>query len=187
MTPPLFMTIPTASIQKDLIEKSVLHLHAAAQTILSISQPLSSHLISRLLATAEENDVNLPESYIDNRVCQRCGTIFLPGVTCTTRTVQSRRQKRMKKDSTWVIYECKVCKKQFKTETEIPTIKLVDVGKPVSTQRLEEEPQCTSSNTPNRVGKRKRRERLQGLKSAIEKSKAEKIVQLDLLDLMKVD
>ena len=181
------MNLPAASIQKDLIEKSVLHLHTAAQTIFSISQPLSSHLVSNLLATADENDVNLPKSYIDTRVCQRCGTIFLPGVTCTTRTVQSRRQKRTKKDSTWVIYECKACKKQFKTETEIPTIKSLDVGKPAPAQRLEKEPQSTSATTPSRVAKKRRRERLQGLKSAIEKSKAEKNVQLDLLDLMKVD
>lgn len=180
------MTIPVASIHKDLIEKSVLHLHTAAQTILSISQPLSSHLVSNLLATADENDINLPKPYIDTRVCQRCGTIFLPGVTCTIRTVQSRRHKRAKKDLTWVIYECKACKKQFKTETEIPTIKSIDVGKPVSAQRLEEEPQRASTTTPRPVGKRKRRGRLQGLRSAIEKSKAEKAVQLDLLDLMKV-
>lgn len=181
------MAIPAASIPKDLVEKTVLHLQTAAQTILSISQPLSSHLVSKLLATADGNDVSLPKSYIDTRVCQRCGTIFLPGVTCTIRTIQSRRQKRTKTDSTWVIYECKACKKQFKTETEIPTIKSIDVGKTVSAQQLEEEPQCTSTTTQRRVGKRRRRERLQGLKSAIEKSRAENTIQLDLLDLMKVD
>lgn len=182
------MTTSAASIPRELIEKSVLHLHAAAQTILPISQSLSSHLASRLLATADENDVNLPKSYIETRVCQRCGTIYLPGVTCSVRTVQSRRQKRMKKGLTWVIYECVACRKQYRTESEVPADALLNLGTSSLAQRTEQKKLDISTSTLSQVRKKRKRDRLQGLKSAIEKSKAEKAtVQLDLIDLMKVD
>src|SRR5271154_1330609 len=168
-------------IPKDLIEKSVLHLHTAAQSLLPLSQSISSHLASSLIAAADENDLNLPKSYIETRVCQRCGTLYLPGVTCAVRTAKSRRQKRKGKGFTWVIYECKACKRQYKTETEV-SIKTSLGVRTTPVQRVEEKkleiPKSTSE-----VRKKRKRDRLQGLKSAIEKSKAEKTTaQLDLLD-----
>jgi RNase P subunit RPR2 len=174
-------------IPKDLIEKSILHLHAGAQSLLPLSQSISSHLTSSLIAAADENDLNLPKSYIETRVCQRCGTLYLPGVTCVVRTTQSRRQKRKGKGFTWVIYECKACKKQYKTEIEVSMKTSLDVRTTLLAQGVEEK-KLEIPKSASEVRKRRKRDRLLGLQSAIEKSKAEKTTaQLDLLDLMKVD
>ena len=182
------MTSLATSVPKDLAEKSVLHLHAVAHAVLPISQSLSSYLASSLLATASENEVNLPKPYIDSRICQRCGTIYLPGVTCSVITVQSRRQKRKEKGLTWVIYRCKACKMQYRTEIEIPKATSLDVRKPMSIGKTEEKQADITPASASQVRKRRKRERLQGLKSAVEKSKAERTtVQLDLIDLMKID
>jgi RNase P subunit RPR2 len=167
-------------------EKSILHLHAAAHSLLLQSLPLSSHLASRLLVAAAENDVNLPQAYVETRLCQRCGTLYMPGVTCTVRSVQSRRQKRKARNLTWVVYDCKVCKGTFKTEVDLPHAETQRQRAEVQLP-IEEKKSDVHVVSQGRAAKRKR-ERMQGLKSAIEKSKAEKTtLQLDLQDLMRVD
>ena len=169
----------------DLAQKSILHLHAAAQTTLSISPSLSAHLGNHLLAIADENDVNLPKSYIETRFCQRCGSLYIPGVTCFIRMAQSRRQKRKAKDFSWVIYNCEVCKKEFRIEVQQP-IARERVSEPVPFVGTTEG--RIKTETPANAGRKRRRERLQGLKGAIEKAKAEKTqTSFGLLDLMKVD
>ena len=170
----------------DLGQKSILYLHAAAQTLLPISQSLSSHLGSNLLSAANDNDVNIPKSFLETRICQHCGSLYLPGVSCTVRTIQSRRQKRKAKHLAWLIYECTVCWNRFRTETEIQKTKPEDGPQslPSTVGQRVELPKVSSAGTE----KNRKRERLRGLKSAIEKTKAEKsVVKLDLLDLMKVD
>jgi RNase P subunit RPR2 len=179
------MTSRSVSAPPDVIEKSILHLHAAAYSLLPTSQPLSSHLTSHLLLTAAENDINLPQSYVDTRLCQRCGTIYIPGVTCTVRSDQSRRQKRKAKHLAWVVYECKICQCTFRTEVDVPqTLKRNQPSESSTTRGAN---RVIPTLPQGRAAKRKR-ERTEGLKSAIEKSKANKATtQLDLKDLMRVD
>ena len=179
----------TSTVPPDLTQKSLLHLHTAAQTVIALNPPLSSHLGSRLLSTADENDVNLPPSYIDTRFCQRCGTINVPGVTCLTRCVQSRRQKRKAKGFMWVVYECKVCNGTFRTEVENSVSSAVPLNRDGG---VSQEPKGSSregitgeESTGSNTRKRRKREKLQGLIGAIQKSKAEKTPQLGLQDLMK--
>jgi len=179
------MTSRSVAVPPDVIEKSILHLHAAAHSLLPISQPLSSHLTSNLLLTAAENDINLPQSYVDTRLCQRCGTIYIPGVTCTVRSDQSRRQKRKAKHLAWVVYECKICQCTFRTEVDVPqTLK----GNQPSESSITRGANRVIPALPQGRAAKRKRERTQGLKSAIEKSKADKATtQLDLKDLMRVD
>jgi RNase P subunit RPR2 len=166
----------------ELTQKTILHLHAAAYSLLPTSQQLSSHLACSLISTAIENDINLPQSYVDTRLCQRCGTIYRLGETCTVRTLQSRRQRRKAQSMTWLVYDCKVCKGTFRTEVSVP-LASKNIGRPEMTQS--EAPKLVAQS--GRAARRKR-ERIQGLKAAIEKSKAEKsMTQLDLQDLMRVD
>jgi RNase P subunit RPR2 len=177
------MSLPS-DVPPDLSQKSLIHLHKAAQTILPVNQSLSSHLGSHLLSTAHEADINLPQSYIETRFCRRCGTLYVPGVTCLTRCSQSRRQKRKAKGFMWVVCECKVCNGQFRTEVENSTPTAVPIKRDSeieakSVTRKEED-------TPgDNTRKRRKRETLKGLIGAIEKSKAEKIPELGLQDLMK--
>jgi len=170
----------------DLVESSLLHLDAAAHSVLPASRSLSSHLVSNLYARAEEKDKKLPKSYLDTRVCQRCGNIYIPGVSCIVRTIQSRRQKRKEKGMTWVIYECKACNKHFRIETQLPTVGSSGIHHLTDRQQGKKLDQIIA--TSNQLGKKRKRERLQGLKNAIEKSRAEKAkpFELDLLDLMKI-
>jgi RNase P subunit RPR2 len=183
----------------DLAQKSILHLHAAAQSLLPVSQAVSSHLGSRVLFDATENDINLPQTYVETRLCQRCGTIYVPGVTCVVRNIQSRRQRRKARNLTWVVYECKVCSGTFRTEVDVPLRKAKAQDHPPHSERMEvqrkegntQRKEANKTVEPpvleSRSSKRKRG-RIQGLKSAIEKSKAEKSTrQLTLADLMKVD
>jgi len=183
------MTTSSITVPDDLNEKALLHLHTAAYSLLPVSQSLSSHLGSGLLATAVENDVNLPESYTDTRLCPRCGTLYLPGVTCTVRTGQSRRQKRAAKHSTWVIYDCTMCKKSFRLEVKVPEGNPNKISQPLISKQDEKERKAVEkTDTNNKPGKRRNRDRLHGLRHAIEKAKTEKpISELDLRDLMKVD
>jgi RNase P subunit RPR2 len=172
------------SISEDELQhKTILHLHNASLTILPQSQSLSSHLASTLLDTADEADINLPKSYVDSQLCQRCGTTFVPGITCKIRTSQSRRQKKRAKSLFWVVYHCMACNKEFRTEIEIPKVESRGIPKVENTGIVlgKEEKGVVKG------GKRKR-EKLQGLKNAIEKRNAEKsTTRLDLMDLMKVD
>lgn len=175
------MRVLSHSVPPDLTEKSLRHLYVAAQTILPMAQPISSHLGSRFLASATEYDSNLPKAFADTRLCQRCGTIYMPGLTCTVRTSQSRRQKRKAKERVWLTYECNICKKQFKTETVIPV-----ANNHIVTSAPNVEGRGPDISTT--ALRKRKREKLQGLKSAIEKSKAKtSTVELDLLDLMRVD
>ena len=161
----------------DPTHRTLLHLHMAAHTILTQSRALSSHLASRLLSCADENDVNLPKSFIDTRLCQRCGTPYLPGITSTVRTIQSRRQKRKARQLTWVVYHCNVCNGNFKTEVDATPQEDTREAGSSSTSIQKPETIATSSN--------RKRKRLQGLKKEIERSKEKRGVELDLLDLMK--
>jgi hypothetical protein len=103
-------------------------------------------------------------------------------------TVQSRRQRRKEKGLAWVIYQCKACKKQYRTEIEIPKSTSLDVRESVSIEKKEEKQADITTASATQVRKRRKRDRLQGLKSAVEKSKAERTtIQLDLIDLMKID
>ena len=183
------MTTSPAPNLNDLNERSLLHLYMAAYTLLPVSQPLSSHLGRHLLRTAFDHDVNLPESLTDTRLCSRCGTLYLPGVTCTVQTVQSRRQKRTAKQSTWVIYDCGVCKKSFRLEATDPKGTPNKISQPLLSQPDDKELKAAErTDVKNKTGRRRKRDRLHGLRNAIEKSVAEKLVtQLDLQDLMKVD
>ena len=183
------MTTSSVTVPDDLNEKSILHLHTAAYALLPVSQSLSSHLGSNLLATAIENDINLPESYTDTRLCPRCGTLYLPGVTCTVRTGQSRRQKRIAKHSTWVIYDCAVCKKSFRLEAQFPKGNPNKISPPLISKLGEKEQKAVErTDVNNKTGKRRKRDRLLGLRNAIEKAKTEKpATELNLQDLMKVD
>ena len=182
----VFMTTSSVTVPDDL---NILHLHTAAYALLPVSQSLSSHLGSNLLATAIENDINLPESYTDTRLCPRCGTLYLPGVTCTVRTGQSRRQKRTAKHSTWVIYDCAVCKKSFRLEAQVPQGNPNKISPPlISKQGGKEQKAVERIDVSNKTGKRRKRDRLHGLRNAIEKAKTEKPgTELNLQDLMKVD
>jgi RNase P subunit RPR2 len=176
----------------DPTQRSLLHLHTASQMLLPQSQSVSSHLASALLSTALENDINLPKAYIESRFCQRCGTAYVPGMTCRVRSVQSRRQKRTRKDWWWVVHECKLCGGTFRTEVEVPRRRpptKLEEPKPeerkeVKGERTEKE--AKKDDIQIRAGKRRKRERLHGLRNAIEKSKAERTNStLSLLDLMK--
>jgi RNase P subunit RPR2 len=175
------MTVSSA----ELTQKSILHLQAAAETFLPTIQPLSSHLWQTLLATADDNDLKLPTSYIDTHVCQRCGIMYIPGVTCHVQTNQSRRQRRKAKTFVWLSYRCLICSETFKTEVESPGKQPAAPGKDenvgVGAVKVDED-------IAGKVKKRRKRDKLQGLRSAIEKSKIEKTeIKLNLQDLMKVD
>src|SRR5277367_595928 len=176
------MTTSSIPIPDDLNEKSLLHLHTAAYLLLPVSQSLSSHLGSNLLATAIDNDINLPESYTNTRLCPRCGTLYLPGVTCTVRTDQSRRQKRTAKHSTWLIYDCAVCKNSFRLEAKIPEGNPSMISQPwLSKQDDKERKAIERADVNNKSGKRRKRDRFHGLRNAIEKAKTEKpVTELDL-------
>jgi len=171
-----------------LNEKTLIHLHKAAYALLPVSQSVSSHLGFKLLDTASDNDVNLPDFYTDTRLCQRCGTLYLPGVTAKVRTAQSRRQKRTAKQSAWVIYNCAVCEHNFTLQVNWPD------GTPnrvvqSSTSRLEDKGQgpLESTNVVNESGKKRKRNRLHSLRDAIAKSHREDAGnELGLRDLMKV-
>lgn len=185
-------SMPTSSnpLSDDLNEKSLLHLHTAAYTLLPASRSLSSYLGSNLLAAAVDNDINLPTSYTDTRLCPRCGTLYLPGVTCTVRTAQSRRQKRTSKRSTWVIYDCAVCKKSFRMQAKIPEGCPHMITEPsIVIREKSKENTIEKTDINDKAGKKRRRGRLHGLRDAIEKAKTEKesVIRLDLQDLMKVD
>jgi len=105
-------------------------------------------------------------------------------VTCLARCSQSRRQKLKAKGFMWVVYECKVCNGQFRTEVENSTPTAVPL-------KRDSEIEAKSiirkyEDTPgDNTRKRRKRETLKGLIGAIEKSKAEKIPELGLQDLMK--
>jgi RNase P subunit RPR2 len=172
----------------DPTPQTLVHLHTASQTLLPSSQALSSYLGASLLSTATENEINLPKSYVESRFCQRCGTAYVPGVTCRVRSTQSRRQKRIKSDWWWVVYECNLCEGTFRTEVEVPRRKPPARDNVQRRQRIQ--PQSGSigqkEDTQVRGGKRRKKEKLNGLRDAIEKSKANKSSStLSLLDLMK--
>jgi RNase P subunit RPR2 len=173
------MTAPST----DVTHKSILHLQSAAESFIPTIQSLSSHLWSTLLSAADGNDLRLPPSYIDTHVCQRCGTMYIPGVTCHVTVNQSRRQKRKAKDLAWLVYECLVCSNEYKNEVELakPQSRIAGVAEASQSPRAEEDNMAKSK-------KRRKRDKFQGLRSEIEKSKAAKAtVKLDLQDLMKVD
>jgi RNase P subunit RPR2 len=164
----------------DPTQRTILHLHSAAHTLLTRCPAVASHLTRDMLSCAYDNDVNLPKSFIDTRCCQRCGTAYLPGITSSVRTRQSRRQTRKAKGLVWVVYRCNVCNSNFKTEVENPL-------QPARKQ-AEFKSVASAVTTPQAAKSRKKRERLKGLKKEIEKSRAERTrPQLDLFDLMKVD
>jgi len=177
------------TVDNDLAQKSLLHLHAAANAVLPLSQSISSHLASTLLSSAQDNEVNLPQSYVESRICQSCGSLFLPGVNSRVRLVQSRRQKRKAKSMAWVIYECKVCEKRFKNE--------VEVSKPNKSAPVKEEKEIKFAEVlqverkEEGTLKKRKRKGVQGLKMAIEKRKEEEerktVKALGLTDLMKTD
>lgn len=175
------------SLPVDPTQKTLLHLHAAAQSVLPQSRALSSHLTSHLLSNADENDVNLPQTYIETRFCQKCATAYIPGITCIVRNVQSRRQKRKARNFTWIVYECNVCHGKFRTEVDVghqPSRSSTAAAKVKLGNTVESPPPTKTASS----AKKKKRERMQGLKKAIEKSKEGKAnLQLSLLDLMKVD
>jgi RNase P subunit RPR2 len=178
---------PSAS--KTLRENSLLHLHAAAQTLLPVNQALSSHLGTKLLDFALEEDVTLPPSFLETKVCQRCGTLYLPGVTCLVRTRRSRRQKRKVLRTGWVSYECLVCRHDSRIEVELPLSKkeTTTIEPIVLVEKLELKEKVVERKEDT-AGKRKKRNKLEGLRKAVEKSKAEKTtVSFNLMDLMKVD
>lgn len=184
--------ITSSSTPPDPTTQTLIHLHTASHTLLSNSQPISSHLGATLLSTAFENEINLPKSYIESRFCQRCGTAYVPGVTCRVRNVQSRRQKRIKKDWWWVVYECKLCEGTCRTEVEVLRRKPPARDEVQERQRTErksgqiDKAELKKEGPQVRVGKRRRKEKLSGLRDAIEKSKADKSSStLSLLDLMK--
>jgi RNase P subunit RPR2 len=163
----------------DSTQKTLLHLHTAAQTVLPQSRALASHLASRLLSCADDSEINLPQTYIETRFCQKCGSAFLPGITCVVRNIQSRRQRHKARNLTWLVYECNVCGGKFRTEIETGQTsrskESVTPAQPVAAKSI---------STANR----RKRERMQGLKKAIDKSREEKTDQrLGLLDLMKLD
>lgn len=190
LSPDGFMQPSSPRESDDLNEKTLHHLQAAAYTFLPVSQSLSSHLGSSLLSSAVDNDINLPTSYTDTRLCPQCGTLYLPGVTCTVRTVQSRRQKRTSKRATWLIYDCAVCEKSFRMEATVPQGRPSIFTQPHSvTQVNPAEKTIDKADISDKAGKRRKRGRLHGLRDAIEKAKVEKesAAQLDLHDLMKVD
>lgn len=170
----------------DPTPRTLLHLHAAAQFLFPQSRAISSHLVNSLLTSAEENEVNLPKVFIETRFCQRCGTPYLPGFTCTVRNGQSRRQKRKARNFSWVVYKCNVCNGEFRTEAETDQAEArIGLGgvrpRPPPVEKA-------STLNPAPTSSKRKRDRMQGLKKAIEKSKEEKPdLQLSLLDLMKVD
>jgi len=179
-------TVPT-----DLTEKSILHLHAASQTLLPINQPLSSHMATKLLEAAIDNDINLPESFLTTRVCQRCGTLCVPGVTCTVRARRSRRQKRRALGKVWLVYECLVCKYVSKSEVEGPVVKK-EGGAEIPSLREKTELRTGNGKGSDvgveRQGGKKRRSKLEGLRSAVEKARtARTAASFDLMDLMKLE
>lgn len=90
------------------------------------------------------------------------------------------------------MYECKLCKGTLRTEVEVrrrpPTTREESKGaeRVQSNVTPETEKGVKNDDTQVRQGKRRKRERFSGLRSAIEKSKAEKTnTTLSLLDLMK--
>ena len=180
---------PSLSTPIDVAQKSLLHLHAAAQALLPLSTAVSSALFSQLLAGATENDITLPQSYLDTRVCQRCGILYIPGGTCIIRNVQSRRQKRKAKELTWLVYECNVCHATYRAEAVVPrTTPQVIEQAPALLKSISPENAAISKVEKGRTGKARKRDRLQGLKTAVEKSKTERASQgFSLQDLMKVD
>jgi hypothetical protein len=88
------------------------------------------------------------------------------------------------------VYECKVCAGIFRTEVEIPRRR-----PPAKEESKLEEKRMAEAQTGKevkkediqvRAGKRRKREKLDGLRNAIEKSRAERTNStLSLLDLMK--
>jgi hypothetical protein len=89
----------------------------------------------------------------------------------------------------WVIYECKVCNGTFRSEVEnsVPS-----AAPPNRDGGVSQEPKVVTGegitgeeSTGSNPRKRRKREKLQGLIGAIQKSKAEKTPQLGLEDLMK--
>jgi RNase P subunit RPR2 len=176
-----------ASDSKNLSDKTLLHLHAAAQTLLPINQALSSHLGTKLLNSALENDVTLPTSFLETKVCQRCGTLYLPGVTCQVRIRRSRRQKRKVLRTGWMSYDCMVCRYESKMEVELPKLQKEMTTETVVLVEKLELGKVVEKKGIN-AGTRKKRNKLEGLRKAVEKSKAEKTsVSFNLMDLMKVD
>lgn len=178
-----------SSASKPLRENSLLHLHAAAQTLLPVNQALSSHLGTKLLDLALEEDVTLPPSFLETKVCQRCGTLYLPGVTCQVRTRRSRRQRRKVLRTGWVSYACLVCRNESKIEVELPkSQKETTTVEPVALVEKLELRAKVIERKGNSAATRKKRSKLEGLRKAVEKSKAEKTTaSFSLKDLMKVD
>jgi hypothetical protein len=90
------------------------------------------------------------------------------------------------------VYECKLCAGTFRTEVEVPRRRPpTKLEEPKREERTElkgarTEQESKKDDVQVRAGKRRKRERLHGLRNAIEKSKAEKSNStLSLLDLMK--
>ena len=90
------------------------------------------------------------------------------------------------------MYECKLCDGTFRTEVEVPRRKPLARDEVNQRQRAErkfgqiDKAELKKEDPPVRGGKRRKREKLSGLRDAIEKSKADKSSStLSLLDLMK--
>ena len=83
-----------------------------------------------------------------------------------------------------MVYECKLCAGTFRTEVEVLEEPKREERTELKGSRTEQE--AKKDDVQVRAGKRRKRERLHGLRNAIEKSKAEKSNStLSLLDLMK--
>jgi RNase P subunit RPR2 len=172
-----------SSTSEPFCKNSLLHLYAAAQTLLPVNQALSSRLGTKLLDLVLEEDITLPSSFLETKVCQRCGTLYLPGVTCQVRTRRSRRQRRKVLQTGWVSYECLVCRYVSKIEVELPKFQKETTIEPVVLEEAKVVERKASSATT-----RKKVIKLEGLRKAVEKSQASKTtVSFNLMDLMKVD
>jgi len=91
----------------------------------------------------------------------------------------------------WVVYECLVCKYVSKSEVESPVAKKEGAGEIPS---LHEKMELRTGNVKGsdvgveRQEEKKRRRKLEGLRTAVEKSRTGKVTaSFDLMDLMKLD
>lgn len=61
--------------------------------------PLNKLYLTKFSNHCDEKSINLPENYINQRVCSNCGVIYIPGITCSIRirykkTNKSRNSKK---------------------------------------------------------------------------------------------
>ncbi|CUM51600.1 unnamed protein product [Debaryomyces tyrocola] len=141
----------------------------------------------------QDKCINLPANYMEDTFCDKCESIYIPGITVSIRIIYNRKRRSAVNRRRLLRYTCLECDHRSDRELEIPTSKqstpIPNIGDTEGNDKTKPEefkatwPKADTSKSKQRLKKRKQNN-LSNLLALKKKEKENESKQFNSLSLM---